>query len=827
MKESFVPLYDEDKLIKYNSFEERYEKNKEDLIAIGNLIESLQNYIYSINISCVSEEELYFNKRQAAKRIIEIMSEISSNKYIHPEYLSIMAQSNFILVNLSASWKFYSELLRQPGIIDNDWKKNTDFYSGEQEHVVKIIHNMCLISRLMGKDDNILYLKDKYKYLFQLEENRYRRLIEDNPRLKESFQKECKELTNVDEINIFYYDNSLDSSIFMDDSSMLKAIYEDAKRNNESCDIMIDGSLKIENYADFILLREMDSLLLGDDAVIKIQIDDNLQDETSSIQVNDKFLEQGYEKVEIFGRNVDVPGAIFIRQYFNIVGEIKEKYDELNLRIQKQINECRAEADGGWAKIQTNFWMDSENDGAFIIDLLELINYASYDVCPDGDIAEYYGNKSNAYCELEKLRKILVNEAREISNAYDRNYQVGSKLAFDKAASQIKGMRYGIITNSVIDLLAYEAVANLSIKSQANKANQQYEKELKQLAKSVSDIYKQNLLSLMYEQYVPAAKQIIKDWADEVLRRRIGYEIKYGNKIYGEIGNYDVEKSQKICDEIRSSDKSNVKESKLKDAFMTCPFNESVYLKIAQFGLMSKNIYAYARILGGKQLSDKIKKATFDINENELSNITEIKKRIAFMADEFDSEDKILTEVYRPYIQKIQNKLSYLNNVAEGNIAIKNYVINDLDIKDIEKFVSMTEEDIKEKVSKSIEDNITRKMWDTVVYNKLLPANDVFKDYMGDYAFLCESYIQRLFEVVGCYWHRIKDTKQKIQKKKMEYSEKVNQLSIEIEKKNLELSSLGIFKFKEKKEIKVQIEKVHIEIENLNSEIKNLCFKWE
>lgn len=230
MKESFVPLYDEDKLIKYNSFEERYEKNKEDLIAIGNLIESLQNYIYSINISCVSEEELYFNKRQAAKRIIEIMSEISSNKYIYPEYLSIMAQSNFILGNLSASWKFYSELLRQPGIIDNDWKKNTDFYSGEQEHVVKIIHNMCLISRLMGKDDNILYLKDKYKYLFQLEENRYRRLIEDNPRLKESFQKECKELTNVDEINIFYYDNSLDSSIFMDDSSMLKAIYEDANR---------------------------------------------------------------------------------------------------------------------------------------------------------------------------------------------------------------------------------------------------------------------------------------------------------------------------------------------------------------------------------------------------------------------------------------------------------------------------------------------------------------------------------------------------------------------------------------------------------------------
>lgn len=827
MKESFVPLYDEDKLIKYNSFEERYEKNKEDLIAIGNLIESLQNYIYSINISCVSEEELYFNKRQAAKRIIEIMSEISSNKYIYPEYLSIMAQSNFILGNLSASWKFYSELLRQPGIIDNDWKKNTDFYSGEQEHVVKMIHNMCLISCLMGKDDNILYLKDKYKYLFQLEENRYRRLIEDNPRLKESFQKECKELTNVDEINVFYYDNSLDSSIFMDDSSMLKAIYEDAKRNNESCDIMIDGSLKIEKYADFILLREMNSLLLGDDAVIKIQIDDNLQDETSSIQVNDKFLEQGYEKVEIFGRNVDVPGAIFIRQYFNIVGEIKEKYDELNLRIQKQINECRAEADGGWAMIQTNFWMDSENDGAFIIDLLELINYASYDVCPDGDIAEYYGNKSNAYCELEKLRKILVNEAREISNAYDRNYQVGSKLAFDKAASQIKGMRYGIITNSVIDLLAYEAVANLSIKSQANKANQQYEKELKQLAKSVSDIYKQNLLSLMYEQYVPATKQIIKDWADEVLRRRIGYEIKYGNKIYGEIGNYDVEKSQKICDEIRSSDKSNVKESKLKDAFMTCPFNESVYLKIAQFGLMSKNIYAYARILGGKQLSDKIKKATFDINENELSNITEIKKRIAFMADEFDSEDNILTEVYRPYIQKIQNKLSYLNNVAEGNIAIKNYVINDLDIKDIEKFVSMTEEDIKEKVSKSIEDNITRKMWDTVVYNKLLPANDLFKDYMGDYAFLCESYIQRLFEVVGCYWHRIKDTKQKIQKKKMEYSEKVNQLSIEIEKKKLELSSLGIFKFKEKKEIKVQIEKVHIEIENLNSEIKNLCFKWE
>ena len=60
------------------------------------------------------------------------------------------------------------------------------------------------------------------------------------------------------------------------------------------------------------------------------------------------------------------------------------------------------------------------------------------------------------------------------------------------------GMRYGIITNSAVDLLAYNAISNLTLRSQAKKADEQYSKMVSSMAKRNIGIYRSNLESLMY-----------------------------------------------------------------------------------------------------------------------------------------------------------------------------------------------------------------------------------------------------------------------------------------------------------------------------------------
>lgn len=59
-------------------------------------------------------------------------------------------------------------------------------------------------------------------------------------------------------------------------------------------------------------------------------------------------------------------------------------------------------------------------------------------------------------------------------------------------------MRYGIITNSAVDLLAYNAISNLTLRSQAKKADEQYSKIVSSMAKRNIGIYRSNLEPLMY-----------------------------------------------------------------------------------------------------------------------------------------------------------------------------------------------------------------------------------------------------------------------------------------------------------------------------------------
>ena len=260
----------------------------------------------------------------------------------------------------------------------------------------------------------------------------------------------------------------------------------------------------------------------------------------------------------------------------------------------------------------------------------------------------------------------LDNEARNIENAYKSNYQSGQNSAYARAASSIKELGFGIITNSAADLLAYNVMANVTLKSQVRKADRQYEKDLKELHNVTFGPYEKQLLSLMFEQYIPTARKCIAMWVTEVTEKLVDYEVRCRKNVaFAEISKYSLKESQVITDSInlKAVDDSECRELLLK-AFKKCPYNEAIYVKAIEAGMLDLDSFEYGGVISGniRQYEENMKAAAKKYCSQNYDDIDLVKKQSSFMVKPFlDNEKEVLDEIYKPLILKVTNKYKTLN----------------------------------------------------------------------------------------------------------------------------------------------------------------------
>lgn len=228
--------------------------NSDNLSNVGKMIEFLQYYVLSYNKyewEDITDKEFQKSKYNAIVNTIVIAEKIKHIPFLYPQYLSIVAQNYFLLGYWNIALEHYEKILRLPGVLfDVNYSRSN--YTGELETAAKLIHNMCIIYVCMNNMVKAKELMKQYKYIFDLELQRTLRLMRNNVEIQNDFAEESERLIDVFDKKYFYFDTTLCGFSFRG-NSILSAIYEDCKRNNESCEIRVEESDEYQvaknNYA--------------------------------------------------------------------------------------------------------------------------------------------------------------------------------------------------------------------------------------------------------------------------------------------------------------------------------------------------------------------------------------------------------------------------------------------------------------------------------------------------------------------------------------------------------------------------------------------------
>ena len=228
----------------YQDLNNKYESNPQDLKVINNLIDVLQDYIFSVRdlIAFDDDNEIFENKKQAALKVMDIALSIKDNYALHMDYLAIMAQNSVIAGDWNRAISYYFELLNEDGVLNADYDES--YYAGELELAAKIVHNICVLYFIGLKSDEFTHIKKKYDYIFKLESQRTKRLVRNNPAFKEGFEENFNTLCEFT-TGILYYDSTHATDFIS--GNMMGAICEDSEKSGQKHPANLSETVKIED----------------------------------------------------------------------------------------------------------------------------------------------------------------------------------------------------------------------------------------------------------------------------------------------------------------------------------------------------------------------------------------------------------------------------------------------------------------------------------------------------------------------------------------------------------------------------------------------------
>lgn len=270
----------------YQDLNNKYESNPQDLKVINNLIDVLQDYIFSVRdlIAFDDDNEIFENKKQAALKVMDIALSIKDNYALHMDYLAIMAQNSVIAGDWNRAISYYFELLNEDGVLNADYDES--YYAGELELAAKIVHNICVLYFIGLKSDEFTHIKKKCDYIFKLESQRTKRLVRNNPAFKEGFEEDFNTLCEFT-TGILYYDSTHATDFIS--GNMMGAICEDSEKSGKKHPANLSETVKIEDdNIDLFILDN--SFAFKGNVITKIlsdfPFDENQNEETQYAEEN-------------------------------------------------------------------------------------------------------------------------------------------------------------------------------------------------------------------------------------------------------------------------------------------------------------------------------------------------------------------------------------------------------------------------------------------------------------------------------------------------------------------------------------------------------------
>ena len=304
---------------KYIELLDDYEFDPGDVVAMGNLIGFLSNYLYSpVEYLFLDEEinQILVNKRLMLEKLTEVLLD-SDHDDISMLINLQLAQALFFRGDWKTSSDVYHSILkwelRRAEMGDADFE-DIDF----SNLVLRLIHNICTICHLSGNTDGADSIKRSAQGIFNINRNFYQRFMKNNPECEEITSKQLYLLHNdfsslylVDGPSAFDYGDLLEAMEF--DLQDNPGSVENLRLSDEPCLLTVSddqqnvfaGSLDGNGTGSFIFWLDnpmAEPAESTDDSTDSVEsstmsdeeqsADDNSSTETATAEEDDATLEE-------------------------------------------------------------------------------------------------------------------------------------------------------------------------------------------------------------------------------------------------------------------------------------------------------------------------------------------------------------------------------------------------------------------------------------------------------------------------------------------------------------------------------------------------------
>ena len=279
-------------------------------------------------------------------------------------------------------------------------------------------------------------------------------------------------------------------------------------------------------------------------------------------------------------------------------------------------------------------------------------------------IDEYvFENKGyEQYCLVNKnSREAMIRFLSEQMT----DFQKGLEHAYENAASNITGSGVRVFSNSALTLAATSAMEYSILKKQAKTADEQYQRELSAVSRKGEATKGKKVKEYLIKTYFPHMEQAIRLFVYSMMDRYIT-DLTTEGKFDPETLKYvNIKRSNNLLDNLTITGN---KQAVLKEAFVACPFNESVYVHSADFDFFDDDAYATTQTFGLHQnvlnaFCNKIPPLTYPSN---LCLFLESFKKYISLLCCYSAEGKhIYTALTSKYVSDIKKQYDHMKSFAE------------------------------------------------------------------------------------------------------------------------------------------------------------------
>lgn len=401
------------------------------------------------------------------------------------------------------------------------------------------------------------------------------------------------------------------------------------------------------------------------------------------------------------------------------------------------------------------------------------------------------------------LNLLSAVKAVQSENQAMRNY------AYRSAASNITGSGVRIFTNSFTSFMVHSAVERSVLKSQAKKADQEYEEAVKRISTSSMDRFEKANADAIFNQFLPKLPDIFTKFHDELLSNYLLELTTHSQFNPDVLEKYSENKSSTMLENIKhAEDKQNL----LQQAFAECPFNLDIYEKLLQFGYFDFDTFIDAKKIFRKSEMDNLLEEKIKSNLNDMVNVKKYVKVLASYKNK--DESSVLSMFYQDTISKIKNDYHEIFLVCVDSRRLSTWIKEHIN-KDRDKTASTSEESVRDKVNSWIRNTVDDKQYDNLSTMGLISIDDIkYKD--STKTTLAEVQTEYADKMVALILDYIKE----LGKKKIAYEEAYDKYNAGLKKhmdaiaaKNDELKQQGLFAFSKKKELKAELDRLNNEYE--------------